>query len=248
MKILLVEDDELLGDGIQAGLEQAGFTVDWARDGSAAAHALDTGAYQAAVLDLGLPRLSGMDVLRRARAAGLQLPILILTARDALADRVAGLDAGADDYVVKPFELAELQARLRALVRRASGSAAPLLTCGALQLDPGRRQVRFGGRAVALTTREFAILHALLLGKGRVLSKAQLEEQLYGWGEEVGSNTVEVFIHHLRRKLAPGLIRTVRGVGYLIEDEPSQENAGPPQVFLSPSGGGNGKAVSRGRS
>jgi two-component system OmpR family response regulator/two-component system response regulator QseB len=217
MKILLVEDDRLLGDGISAGLAQAGFAVDWVSDGREAELALATAAYDAVVLDLGLPRLSGMDVLRRARAGGKTLPILILTARDAVADRVAGLDAGADDYLVKPFDLAELQARLRALLRRAKGHAEPVIVHGELQLDPAGHAVRFAGRPVELTAREFAILHALLLNAGRVLSKAQIEEQLYGWGEEIESNAIEVFVHHLRRKLDPGLIRTVRGVGYMID-------------------------------
>ncbi|HRP95251.1 MAG TPA: response regulator [Rhodocyclaceae bacterium] len=217
MKILLVEDDPLLGDGIAAGLAQAGFAVDWARDGHEAEAALAAGAYDAVVLDLGLPRLSGMELLGRVRASGNALPVLILTARDAVADRVAGLDAGADDYLVKPFDLAELQARLRALLRRAKGHAESVIVHGELQLDPAGHVVRFAGRPVELTAREFAILHALLLDAGRVLSKAQIEERLYGWGEEIGSNAVEVFVHHLRRKLAPGLIRTVRGVGYMID-------------------------------
>jgi two-component system OmpR family response regulator/two-component system response regulator QseB len=217
MKILLVEDDRMLGDGISAGLAQAGFAVDWVTDGREAELALATAAYDAVVLDLGLPRLSGMDVLKRARARGKTLPILILTARDAVADRVAGLDAGADDYLVKPFDLAELQARLRALLRRAKGRAEPVIVHGELQLDPAGHAVRFAGRPVELTAREFAILHALLLDAGRVLSKAQIEERLYGWGEEIESNAVEVFVHHLRRKLDPGLIRTVRGVGYMID-------------------------------
>jgi DNA-binding response OmpR family regulator len=217
MKILLVEDDRLLGDGISAGLTQTGFAVDWVSDGREAELALATAAYDAVVLDLGLPRLSGMDVLKRARSSGKTLPILILTARDAVADRVAGLDAGADDYLVKPFDLAELQARLRALLRRAKGHAEPVIVHGELQLDPAGHAVRFAGRPVELTAREFAILHALLLNAGRVLSKAQIEEQLYGWGEEIESNAIEVFVHHLRRKLDPGLIRTVRGVGYMID-------------------------------
>lgn len=217
MKILLVEDDRMLGDGISAGLAQAGFAVDWVTDGREAELALATAAYDAVVLDLGLPRLSGMDVLRRARSSGNAQPILILTARDAVADRVAGLDAGADDYLVKPFDLAELQARLRALLRRAKGHAEPVIVHGELQLDPAGHAVRFAGRPVELTAREFAILHALLLNAGRVLSKAQIEEQLYGWGEEIESNAIEVFVHHLRRKLDPGLIRTVRGVGYMID-------------------------------
>ena len=216
MKILLVEDDRLLGDGIRAGLMQAGFAVDWAQDGRAAELALSGEAYDAVVLDLGLPRLSGMEVLARARAARNAVPVLILTARDTVPDRIAGLDAGADDYLVKPFDLGELQARLRALLRRAGNQAEPVLSHGELRLDPAARSVTREGRPVELSAREFAVRHALLLNAGRVLSKAQLEEKLYGWGEEIESNAVEVFVHHLRRKLAPDLIRTVRGVGYMI--------------------------------
>ena len=219
MKILLVEDDRLLGDGIRAGLQQAGFAVDWAQDGRAAELALSGEAYDAVVLDLGLPRLSGMEVLARTRAVRNVVPVLILTARDTVPDRIAGLDAGADDYLVKPFDLGELQARLRALIRRGQRQAEPLLAHGALRLDPAGRSVSWEGKPVELSAREYAVLHALLLNAGRVLSKTQLEEKLYGWGEEIESNAVEVFVHHLRRKLAPELIRTVRGVGYMIPRE-----------------------------
>lgn len=216
MKILLVEDDVLLGDGIRAGLAQAGFAVDWAKDGREAELAVSGQAYDAVVLDLGLPRLPGLDVLRRARASKNPVPILILTARDTVGDRIAGLDAGADDYLVKPFDLGELQARLRALVRRANSQFESVVTHGALRLDSVGHRVTFEGRPVELSAREFAILQELLLSAGRVLSKARLEEKLYGWGEEIESNTIEVFVHHLRRKLSPQLIRTVRGVGYMI--------------------------------
>jgi two-component system OmpR family response regulator/two-component system response regulator QseB len=219
MKILLVEDDRLLGDGIRAGLQQAGFAVDWAQDGRAGELALAGEAYDAVVLDLGLPRLSGMEVLARARAAHNAVPVLILTARDTVPDRIAGLDAGADDYLVKPFDLGELQARLRALIRRGRSQAEPVLEHGALRLDPAARSVSWDGQPVELSAREYAVLHALLLNAGRVLSKAQLEEKLYGWGEEIESNAVEVFVHHLRRKLSAELIRTVRGVGYMIPKE-----------------------------
>ena len=219
MKILLFEDDRLLGDGIRAGLQQAGFAVDWAQDGRAAELALSGEAYDAVVLDLGLPRLSGMEVLARTRAVRNPVPVLILTARDTVPDRIAGLDAGADDYLVKPFDLGELQARLRALIRRGQRQAEPLLAHGALRLDPAGRSVSWEGKPVELSAREYAVLHALLLNAGRVLSKTQLEEKLYGWGEEIESNAVEVFVHHLRRKLAPELIRTVRGVGYMIPRE-----------------------------
>ncbi len=213
MKILLVEDDQLLGDGIAAGLDQAGLTVDWVQDGQQADTALITGSYDAVVLDLGLPKLSGMEVLKRARASGKTLPIIILTAHGAVADRVAGLDAGADDYLTKPFDLTELQARLRALLRRAKGYADSVITQGDLRLDPASHSVYLADKLIELSAREFTILYTLLLNAGRVMSKAQL----YGWGDEVESNTVEVFVHHLRRKLTPELILTVRGVGYMIE-------------------------------
>jgi len=216
MRLLLVEDDALLGDGMQSGLAQAGFEVDWVRDGVAALHAVDAGGYAAMVLDLGLPRMDGFDVLQRARARGLKLPILILTARDAIDDRVRGLDGGADDYLVKPADLVELAARLRALIRRANGEAAPTLRVGSLELDPAAHRVTHSGAAVALKPREFAMLHELMLNAGRVLTRDQLEDRLYRWGDEVESNSVEVHVHRLRRKLAPDLIRTVRGVGYMM--------------------------------
>jgi DNA-binding response OmpR family regulator len=216
MRLLLVEDDHLLGDGIQAGLEQAAFGVDWVKDGVAADLALNGGQYAAVVLDLGLPRLSGLELLQRMRAAGNKVPVLILTARDAIEDRVRGLDSGADDYMVKPFDLHELAARLRALVRRSSGEAAPLLRIGDVALDPAARRATLMGRAVELSAREFALLHVLMLNAGHVLSREQLGERLYSWGEEVESNAIDVHIHNLRRKLAPELIRTVRGVGYLM--------------------------------
>jgi two-component system OmpR family response regulator/two-component system response regulator QseB len=215
MRILVVEDDVLLGDALEAGLAQAGFAVDWMRDGVTATHAIETEPYAAVVLDLGLPRLSGLDVLRTLRGHGNKVPVLVLTARDAIDDRVRGLDAGADDYVVKPVDLAELAARLRALVRRAAGDAAPSLT-----LDPAAREVAFRGKSVTLQPREFAVLHELMRNAGRVLSREQLESRLYGFGDEPGSNAVEVYVHHLRRKLAPDLIRTIRGVGYLMPRAP----------------------------
>jgi two-component system OmpR family response regulator/two-component system response regulator QseB len=216
MRVLVVEDDALLGDGMQAGLSQAGFATDWVRDGAAAEVALRTGTPDALVLDLGLPRLAGLELLRRMRAAGNRTPVVIVTARDAIEDRIKGLDSGADDYVVKPFDLQELAARLRALIRRAAGEAAPRLRVGELELDPAAREVRFRGAAVELPAREFALLHALMHAAGRVLTREQLAERLYAWGEEVESNAIDVHVHHLRRKLAPELIRTVRGVGYLM--------------------------------
>jgi DNA-binding response OmpR family regulator len=221
MRILVVEDDPLLGDGIKAGLAQAGFAVDWVQDGIAAELALKAELPAAVVLDLGLPRLAGLELLRRLRARGNKTPVLILTARDAVEDRVRGLDGGADDYVVKPFDLHELAARLRALIRRAAGEAAPVLRVGAIELDPAARMVTFKGEPVELPAREYALLHALMLSAGRVLTREQLAERLYAWGEEIESNAIAVHIHHLRRKLAPQLIRTVRGVGYLMPRQPN---------------------------
>jgi two-component system OmpR family response regulator/two-component system response regulator QseB len=216
MRVLLVEDDALLGDGIRAGLVQIGFAVDWVKDGREAELAVSDQSYDAVILDLGLPRLPGLDVLRRARAAKNPVPILILTARDTVPDRIAGLDAGADDYLVKPFDLGELQARLRALLRRAVGQGETVIEQGALRLDPIGHSVHFNGRPVELSAREFAVLQELLRHPGRVLSKPILEEKIYGWGDEIDSNAIEVYVHHLRRKLDPKLIRTVRGVGYML--------------------------------
>ena len=220
MRILVVEDDPLLGDGLQAGLAQAGFGVDWVKDGVAGELALETASHAAVVLDLGLPRLAGLDLLRRMRARGNKTPVLILTARDAIEDRITGLDSGADDYLVKPFDLHELAARLRALIRRSAGEAAAVLRVGEIELDPAARQVRFKGQALELPAREYALLNALMLAAGRVLTREQLAEKLYAWGEEVESNAIDVHIHHLRRKLAPGVVRTVRGVGYLMPRPP----------------------------
>jgi two-component system OmpR family response regulator/two-component system response regulator QseB len=216
MRVLVVEDDPLLGRGVQAGLEQAGFAADWVRDGVAADASVTGTQYAAMVLDLGLPRLAGLDLLRRMRSRGDRTPVLVLTAQDALEDRVKGLDAGADDYMVKPFQFEELAARLRALVRRAHGEAAPVLQAAGVSLDPGRRSVAWQGHEVELPAREFDVLHELMLNAGRVLSREHLQERVYRWGEEVGSNAIDVHIHHLRRKLAPELIRTIRGVGYLM--------------------------------
>lgn len=219
MRVLLAEDDPILGDGLQAGLRQLGFQVDWVRDGLAATRELAGGAYAAAVLDLGLPLRDGLDVLRATRARNINTPVLVLTARDAVPDRITGLNLGADDYVVKPVDLHELAARLRSLVRRANGQSQGILHCGAVSLDPSARQVLHDGMAVALSLREFDLLHALMLHPGRVMSREQLEQQLYSWGYEVDSNAVEVHVHHLRRKLYPGLIQTVRGVGYIMPKE-----------------------------
>ena len=216
MRLLLVEDDTMIGDSVRQGLRQDGFAVDWVQDGEAAELALRTTEYALILLDLGLPQKSGLEVLRTLRRTGNPIPVLILTARDAVADRVRGLDDGADDYLVKPFALDELAARIRALLRRHSGRADPLIAYGDLILNPATHQVTWRGQDVALSGREFAVLQALLERPGAVLSRVQLEERLYGWEEEVASNTVEVHIHHLRHKLDPALIRTIRGVGYMV--------------------------------
>ncbi len=216
MRILVVEDDALLGDAIQAGLKQSGYAVDWLRDGLAADQALTTEPYAAVVLDWGLPRLSGIEILNRLRERKSEIPVILLTARDTVDDRIQGLDSGADDYLIKPFDMGELAARLRALVRRASGTTTPSLRAGEVELDPAAHRVTFQGEPVELSAKEFALLHALMLNTGKVLSRTQLEEKLYAWGDEVESNAVEVHIHHLRRKLAASLIETIRGVGYLI--------------------------------
>ncbi|WP_079435872.1 response regulator [Zoogloea sp. LCSB751] len=218
MRVLLVEDDRLLGDGVKAGLTGAGFAVDWVRDGEAALAALGSESFAAVLLDLGLPRKDGVAVLTTLRATGNTVPVLVLTARDQVADKVRALDQGADDYVVKPFDLDELAARLRALVRRSQGRADACLRHGELVLDPAARTVSLKGEPVLLTGKEFELLRMLLDGAGRVLTRRVLDEQLYAWGEAVESNALEVHIHHLRRKLGSELIRTVRGVGYMVDE------------------------------
>jgi two-component system OmpR family response regulator/two-component system response regulator QseB len=216
MHVLVVEDDDLLGDALQAGLREQGFAVDWVRDGVSADTALRTSEFSAVVLDLGLPRRGGLEVLRSQRARGAGVPVLVLTARDAVEDRVKGLDVGADDYVVKPVAIAELAARLRALVRRAHGQGSEVLTAGDLSLDAAARRVVFRGREVELNPREFDLLREFMLNSGRVLTREQIEQRLYEWADQAESNTIEVFIHHLRRKLAPDVIQTIRGVGYIL--------------------------------
>ncbi|MDP2107761.1 MAG: response regulator transcription factor [Rhodocyclaceae bacterium] len=216
MRILLAEDDPQLGDGLTVGLRQDGYAVDWVKDGIAADLALKSESFDLLVLDLGLPRLAGMEVLARLRGRGQSLPVLILTARDATGDKIAGLDSGADDYVVKPIDLDELAARVRALARRAAGRAAPLLQHGDLVLDPAAHQVTRAGMPVELSGREFALLQTLLENRGRVMTRAQLEGSLYGWRDEPDSNALEVHVHHLRKKLGAELIKTLRGVGYLV--------------------------------
>ena len=216
-RILLIEDDALLGDGIKSALEDEGHAVDWVRDGRHGRDALSVEHFSAVVLDLTLPRLDGLTLLKDLRARRDATPVLILTARDTVAARVAGLDAGADDYLVKPFELAELKARLRALVRRASGQPSNRITHGEVEIDLERRSVRCRGREVSLSTREYALLAAMLAQPGRTFTRSQLEQEIYPWEHEVGSNAVEVHVHHLRAKLFPELIKTVRGVGYMID-------------------------------
>ena len=216
MRVLVVEDDPMIGRAVVAGLHQQGYAVDWVRDGAEAELALGHAVYDVALLDLGLPRRDGLEVLKGVRRAKNDLPILIITARDAVADRIAGLDSGADDYLVKPFDLDELLARTRAVIRRHGGRSQSEIAYGALTLDPARRRVLFQGAEVELSPREFAVLEALLKEPGAVVSRERLEDAVYGWGEEVGSNSIEVHVHHLRRKLVPELIRNVRGVGYRI--------------------------------
>jgi two-component system, OmpR family, response regulator len=216
MRILLAEDDPMIGVSVGRGLRQDGFAVDWVEDGRAAEAALGERVHDAIVLDLGLPRRTGLEVLGAMRRGGDKRPVLILTARDAVADRVAGLDAGADDYLVKPFDLDELSARLRALLRRGSGRAEPVLAHCELELYPATREARFKGEPLALSPREFALLEALLARPGAILSRAQLEDKLYGWSDPVDSNAVEVHIHALRRKLGAEFIRNVRGVGWMV--------------------------------
>jgi two-component system response regulator QseB len=216
MRILLVEDDPMIGEAVRDGLRLDGYTVDWVRDGAAAEAAIDSGDFAAMLLDLGLPRRDGLQVLKTLRARRRTTPVIVVTARDAVADRIAGLDAGADDYLVKPFDLDELAARLRALLRRSAGRPAPLVEHGPVTIDPATREVTVHGRPVALSGKEYALLVALTERPGIVLSRSQLEDRVYGWGEEVGSNAVEVHIHNLRRKLGDDVIRTVRGMGYSI--------------------------------
>ncbi|WP_242342996.1 response regulator [Anaeromyxobacter terrae] len=216
MRVLVVEDDAMLGDGVRRGLRQLGHAVDWVRDGAEADLALAGEPYDVVLLDLGLPGKGGLDVLRDLRRRGRGVPVVIITAQDAVSQRVAGLDAGADDYLVKPFDLDELAARVRAVQRRSSGRAEPLVEHGPLTLNPASHEVFLAGAPVALSAREFALLQALLEHPGRPISRARLEERLYGWEEQVASNAVEVHVHALRRKLGAEWIKTLRGVGYMV--------------------------------
>jgi len=219
MRILLVEDDLMLGQTLQRALEPQGYTVDWLRDGSQALQAILDQHIDLIILDLGLPKIDGMSVLKQARLKGIQTPVLILTARDTTQDKVQGLDAGADDYLLKPFDLAELYARIRALTRRANGRAESQICYGELRLEPQNQRVFFQEKEVTLHRREFMVLHELLENVGKVLTRQKLEQSLYGWGEDIESNALEVHIHHLRKKLYPELIKTVRGIGYIIEKQ-----------------------------
>ena len=217
MRLLLVEDDEDLGEGIRIALKPEGYTVDWVRDGVAGLGALRQESFDIAILDLGLPRMDGLEVLRGLRGAAIAVPVLVLTARDATTDRIAGLDAGADDYLVKPFEVDELKARLRALLRRSLKRPQPALEYHEVRLDPVSQEVSYQGRPVALQRKEFLLLHQLLSQPGRVFTREKLEQALYGWDEVAESNAIDVHIHHLRKKLFAELIKTVRGVGYRID-------------------------------
>ncbi len=220
MRMLLVEDDRMIGEAITVALQDAAYAVDWVRDGETAWRAIGNQEHQAVLLDLGLPKLDGRDLLRKLRATGNTLPVIIITARDALADRVDGLDLGADDYLVKPFEMDELLARLRAIIRRQGGQATPVLSNGLLQLNLSTREVQHGDAQVLLTAREFALLQALLLRPGTILSRAQLEERLYGWNEAVESNTIDFLIHGIRKKLGAKAIKNVRGAGWMVARQP----------------------------
>jgi DNA-binding response OmpR family regulator len=226
MRILLVEDDPLLGEGVRTALQRAAFAVDWLRDGASAVTAIGDGGIDLVVLDLGLPRLDGIEVIRAARRSGSQVPILVLSARERASDRTLGLDVGADDYLGKPFDTAEFLARVRALLRRSAGHASPLIELGGLVLDPIGLDVRWNGKVLDLPRREFALLRVLMESPGRIVSRESVQQRLYGWDEDVASNAVDVHLHHLRRKLGPGLIRTVRGVGYVLDESVAMEAGG----------------------
>ncbi len=217
MRILLVEDDLALGEGIRTALKPEGYTVDWLQDGVSALHALSHERFELVILDLGLPRMDGLQLLKQLRGAANPLPVLVLTARDATADRIAGLDAGADDYLTKPFDVAELKARLRALLRRSFNRPQPALEYRGISLDPVSQEVRYQDRVINLPRKEFLLLHELIVQPGRVLTRDRLQQALYGWDEELESNALEVHVHHLRKKFFSELIRTVRGVGYLVD-------------------------------
>ena len=217
MRVLVVEDDPMIGEAVVAGLAADGYAVDWVRDAGSAELSMGTHSYSLVLLDIGLPARDGIEVLKTMRARKDDVPVLIITARDTVADRIAGLDAGADDYLVKPFDLDELSARARALLRRAAGRAEPLIQRGALTLNPATHEVRLHGGSIEVSAREFALLLALAERPGSVVSRSQLEEKVYGWNEAVGSNAIEVHVHNLRRKLGESIIRNVRGLGYTLD-------------------------------
>jgi two-component system response regulator QseB len=219
MRLLLVEDDEILGDGLVEGLKMEGYAVDWLTNGKLADEALKTNSYELVVLDLNLPDMEGLDILKALRGRKDETPVMVLTAKDTVPDRVIGLDSGADDFVIKPFELDEVCARLRALARRNEGRSVPNIEYKGIVLDPASRQVTWNDEKVDLSQKEFEILSFLMSNIGRVISRARLEESMYSWDSDVESNTVEVHIHHLRKKLDPSIIRTVRGVGYIIDED-----------------------------
>jgi two-component system, OmpR family, response regulator len=216
MRILLVEDDGMIGEAVRDALTDASCTVDWVRDGQQALTAIKTHAYEAVLLDLGLPKVDGFNVLNSIRAGDSGVPVIVITARDAVADRIYGLDSGADDYVLKPFEMTELMARLRAIVRRRAGASAPVMSNGVISLDPATHEARSTGAPVRLSGREFALFQALMMRPGAILSRSELEDRIYGWNEEVESNAVEFLIHSLRRKLGSDSITNVRGVGWMV--------------------------------
>jgi two-component system OmpR family response regulator len=217
MRVLLIEDDRMIGTAVQQALKDSAYAVDWVTDGETAVHSAENESYELALLDLGLPKADGREVLRRLRTLGRRLPVIIVTARDGVDDRIDGLDLGADDYLVKPFEMRELLARMRAVVRRVGSGSPPLLSNGQLSLDPATREASFLGESALLTAREFALLQALLTRPGTVLSRSEIERQIYGWNEEVESNAIEYLIHTIRKKLGAAAIRNVRGVGWMVD-------------------------------
>ena len=219
MRVLLVEDDRMIGEAVQQALRDATYAADWVRDGQMALTTLDTQDYGLVLLDLGLPKKDGLEVLRAIRSKDNPVPLLVITARDTVEDRIRGLDGGADDYVLKPFNMAELLARMRAVIRRKGGIAGPLLSNGVLALDPATREVSFNGESARLSAREFSLLHALMVRPGAILSRAELEDRIYGWNEEVESNAVEFLIHSLRKKLGSDAVKNVRGMGWMVSKE-----------------------------
>jgi len=219
MRVLLVEDDRMIGEEVEVALKDASYAVDWARDGQMALASIETQLYDVVLLDLGLPKKDGFDVLLNVRAAGHAVPVVVITARDAVEERIRGLDGGADDYVLKPFEMSELLARMRAVMRRRGGQASPVLTNGIVSLDPATREASIDGHAIRLSSREFSLLHALMIRPGAILSRTELEDRIYGWNEEVESNAVEFIIYSLRKKLGSEAIRNVRGVGWMVSKQ-----------------------------